>query len=779
MNSSGLIIWNRSYQIDEVTRGIAVRRASDDPNGYVMLGHTDTLDALAPSIFMMRTDPLGNPIWTNTYGRGPGRRFDQRSEIRTCGAGYIVSGTVLSVAEGGTMGFLLRIDNAGNMIWMRFYQQAGVAFDSTRFHDVQHTATGFVVTGESFSQAPIGIYQNSVDTLVLTTDDLGNVIWAKQYPDLMGGDAGKSIALTAQGYAVVGNRDSIGIPATQLFTTDALGNLIWLRQIDLFYDGGSNTQNQESNGSISVLAGGDIVFPGGNLLGEAALLNFDASGTLTGGEAYDALAFQQGACAIVEPAGAGFTFVGPASTGISNDYYIVRTDLNLLTNCNDIPFAPPVTSPPVTTIDLTYLTLSIPEIGPAFPLESPLVWLEQTLCMSSPCLDSVPLTCMVAGLAVNLTWPPLPATLAMAEIYRDGVFLATVTGTSFSDTPTFGTHTYELRLYDLNPGCPTASSFCTVTVGFSIPVITITDVIAVPWKPFVDEPIICWGDYLTQKGRVPRIVQSIDIVTPELGTGVPGVIPVVWLSLGQFPEQHVLTQAEGQILVDYLAAGGSLYIEGGDVAFGSQTALATIDGVIAIDDGAIDDEVPALTGLDSGLGLNASQLSATYGGSGLRIDHLAPDGVGAAAIFQNAGGAGQITAVYYDANVSGAGTHRVVSSSTLFEDYDGDQSLLQDVFLEGLSPSGDTEFLRGDSNGDGAIDIADPIYDLAYLFSNGPSTCLDAQDNNDDGAVDIADPVYSLGFNFSGGPPPLTPWPQCGFDPSTDALGCSGTPVCP
>lgn len=745
----------------------------------MLLGHTDTLDELAPSIFVLRTDPLGNPLWSFTYGRGPGRRFLERAEIRNCTNGYIVCGSVLSAAEGGLLGFLLRLDDAGNLLWMRLYQQSGVPSDFTRFNDVRQTSAGFVVTGDSFSQVPPGMFQNSTETLVLTTDTLGNVIWAKQYPYVEGGDAGKSVAITAQGYAVVGNRESFGIPATQIFSLDNAGNLNWLRQVDLFIDGGSNTQNQEANGSLEVLSNGDLVFPGGNLPGRAALLQFTNTGTFAGGRSYEVLSYQQGACCVVEPSETGFTFVGPTTAGISNEYYLVRTDSNLLSNCEDLPESPPISSPPVTPIDLVYLSSPAQEIGPTPPTVSPLVWNEELHCGSSPCLESIPVTCSVSGLLVTLTWPPLPASVATAEIWRDGSFLATVTGTSYTDSPPLGTFDYELRLYDMSPACPTASSFCTQTVGFSVPVIGVTDVIAWPWKPNPDEPIICWADSLQIKGRNPVITNNLDLITPDLGSAVPGVTPIVWLSLGQFPDFHVLTQQEGQVLADFLASGGSLYIEGGDVAFGSQTALSVIDGVIAIDDGAVDGQVPALTGLDSGLGLDASSLSAPYRGTGLRIDHLAPDGNGAAAIFENSGSPGQTTGVFYDANIAGAGTHRVVTSSTLLEDYGGDADELQDAFLSGLSPSAGVEFIRGDSNGDGAIDIGDPIYDLGYLFSNGPSVCLDAQDNNDDGQVDIGDPVYSLAFTFSGGPPPTAPWPDCGQDPTADSLGCQVPPTCP
>ncbi|MCA8958948.1 MAG: hypothetical protein KDC38_00485 [Planctomycetes bacterium] len=87
-------------------------------------------------------------------------------------------------------------------------------------------------------------------------------------------------------------------------------------------------------------------------------------------------------------------------------------------------------------------------------------------------------------------------------------------------------------------------------------------------------------------------------------------------------------------------------------------------------------------------------------------------------------------------------------------------------------------FIRGDSNADGNIDIADPIYNLGYLFQSGPSQCLDAQDVNDDGNVDIADPIFNLSFLFQSGATPLPPYPDCGQDPTEDTTECNAYPPC-
>lgn len=80
-------------------------------------------------------------------------------------------------------------------------------------------------------------------------------------------------------------------------------------------------------------------------------------------------------------------------------------------------------------------------------------------------------------------------------------------------------------------------------------------------------------------------------------------------------------------------------------------------------------------------------------------------------------------------------------------------------------------FLRGDINGDGTVDIADPIALLIRLFEGGaPSSCVEADDVNDDGSVDVADPIALLYYVVLGATPPPPPSPECGY---ADAdLGC-------
>jgi hypothetical protein len=82
------------------------------------------------------------------------------------------------------------------------------------------------------------------------------------------------------------------------------------------------------------------------------------------------------------------------------------------------------------------------------------------------------------------------------------------------------------------------------------------------------------------------------------------------------------------------------------------------------------------------------------------------------------------------------------------------------------------EFLRGDANSDGKIDISDPLMTLGFLFTGGAaSSCPDAADANDDGTLNIADPTYTLGYLFLGTAAPPPPGAlACGFDPTSDGL---------
>ncbi len=80
-------------------------------------------------------------------------------------------------------------------------------------------------------------------------------------------------------------------------------------------------------------------------------------------------------------------------------------------------------------------------------------------------------------------------------------------------------------------------------------------------------------------------------------------------------------------------------------------------------------------------------------------------------------------------------------------------------------------FIRGDFNGDLAIDISDAVGILAFLFIGGTTTnCEDSGDFNDDGELNVTDITSKLGYLFLSGIAPMPPFPNAGKDTSPDFL---------
>lgn len=139
-------------------------------------------------------------------------------------------------------------------------------------------------------------------------------------------------------------------------------------------------------------------------------------------------------------------------------------------------------------------------------------------------------------------------------------------------------------------------------------------------------------------GKVPALVLDLDPNTssgPAMVTAMQasGVNPVystafpsdlslyqsVFCCLGIYSVNHVLTTSEGQLLADYLNAGGRLYLEGGDTwAWDPQTAVHPMFNITGSSDGSGD------MGTVSGItGSFAQGISFAYGGANNYMDRLA------------------------------------------------------------------------------------------------------------------------------------------------------------
>jgi hypothetical protein len=155
------------------------------------------------------------PGWTRTYG---GTELDDARAVRpTADGGYIVAGYTKSFGEGQADYYLLRVNSAGDTLWVRTAGDAGADYAE----DVQTTADGgCIVVGEW------GTGDRQIWLMKMDAD--GNRQW-----DIFKGygncdELGSSVQPTSDGgYIVAGKTQDHGYDDAWLVKTDAAGATQW------------------------------------------------------------------------------------------------------------------------------------------------------------------------------------------------------------------------------------------------------------------------------------------------------------------------------------------------------------------------------------------------------------------------------------------------------------------------------------------------------------------------------------------------------------------------
>ncbi len=393
----------------------------------------------------------------------------------------------------------------------------------------------------------------------------------------------------------------------------------------------------------------------------------------------------------------------------------------------------------------------------------------------------VDLTCtVIAGSGVvEVEWTNPATYYDSIEIEVGGMVVETLFGDDVSTAwPIAALETVSICVRPVAGAAAASPSCCTTTAPTDT-----TDASVVVAAELIDgfvDSTTSLTTALVAAGETVVVVGEID----PTSIGTPRAI---WVMLGTFPQNHTLTAAEGQLLFDWINAGIPVYVEGGDVwGFDDPTAFALVDGVAAdATDG--DDTFQGMIGLDYGDARFAGLVSG-YGndaGSGNDwIDQLSAStsddlGPNAGEVWIDDGSGGSVdayaTGIFYETS-DPAGP--VLCQSWEFGGYGGDATDLAARYRVALGLAATPTFRRGDTNSDGAVDVADAVFLLDALFTLGMfPTCPDAADVNDDGAIDVSDAVYELSYLFSGAAAPPAPGvDNCGVDPTADALRCP--PAC-
>jgi hypothetical protein len=320
-NSNGEVTWTRTFSIGDYNAGYGVQQTYD--GGYIIAGSA-TKTATDIDIYVIKTNALGDTLWTRTYG---GDSSDVAYNIQqTVDSGYIIAATSNSFGAGQFDAYLVKLDKNGAIDWSHTF--GGSDFDEGT--DVKQTAdSGFILFGTTYNFGA-----SNKDFYVIKTDAHGDTAWSKIY----GGSAfevASSVTTTFDGgYVFAGYTSSFGVTSGGIYImkTDGNGDTLWTRTYDLDYFEIAK-QVQQTADSGFIIAGYTNSADRG--IRNAFLIKTDGNGNPTWRKTYGGYAYE-GCASGQQAADGGYVIAGSSSSfgSYQGAVYLVKTDKDGNTGCN-------------------------------------------------------------------------------------------------------------------------------------------------------------------------------------------------------------------------------------------------------------------------------------------------------------------------------------------------------------------------------------------------------------------------------------------------------------
>jgi len=212
--------WTRTYGGADDDVGNSVQQTAD--GGYIIVGVTYSFGAGGGDVYLVKTNSLGDTLWTKTYG-GPEKEHGG-SVQQTADGGYIIAGDSRSFGSGSADVYLVKTDAKGDTLWTRIYGRDST--DDAAYSVAQTTDGGYIIAGGTWSFGA-----GAADVWLLRTNALGDTLWTRTY----GGsewDDGRAVRQTADGgYIVAGSARSFGTGTSDVYLikTNAQGDTLWTR----------------------------------------------------------------------------------------------------------------------------------------------------------------------------------------------------------------------------------------------------------------------------------------------------------------------------------------------------------------------------------------------------------------------------------------------------------------------------------------------------------------------------------------------------------------------
>ena len=211
----------------------------------------------------------GGDYWSQFIGVNSSYNQATASLLTSDGS-LLVSGFARSFGAGGDDGWLVKLDQTGQILWQKTYGGS----DEDDFNAPIETSDGnFIVIGKTSSFNA----NNNHDGWILKLNQNGTIIWQKTFGS-PGRDAFSSIIeVNGSGYILSGSTDpdNDGNRNAWIVRLDAAGNLLWEKAF-------GSPNSDYSLGKIKSTSDGGFIIPGrfNGIGGDAWIIKLNSNGTI-------------------------------------------------------------------------------------------------------------------------------------------------------------------------------------------------------------------------------------------------------------------------------------------------------------------------------------------------------------------------------------------------------------------------------------------------------------------------------------------------------------------
>ena len=308
------ILWKKNFGLSSADDfGKSVIETTD--GSIVVAGYTGSYGAGGNDIWLIKTTPEGDTLWTRTYGEiGEDMAFVVK---QTEDGGFIIAGASESFGSNGMLdGCLIKMDELGNQEWVKAY---GTTHDDY-FYSLEITDDGgYILAGERDAYP-----EGDSDVWIVKTDSTGEFQWEKIYGSNAEDDRGYSIIKSQDGgYVVGGQKACDGFMGCNgwLLKFDIIGDTTWSKSYNVY----------DSFRSMIQLNNGDYVITGrvngGIENWNVSLLKTDSLGNVEWEKTYDYANEPDYGYSVQQTSDGGYIIAGGASPpDIEQRGWIIRTD---------------------------------------------------------------------------------------------------------------------------------------------------------------------------------------------------------------------------------------------------------------------------------------------------------------------------------------------------------------------------------------------------------------------------------------------------------------------